>query len=109
MRKEMGWDKKEWHGGGSQCPTFSILRDVREEGELQICQKSRRIGCMIPHCNLQHGITQPFLRFFDIYVHFTDWNNHLLAWRATRSRVALWRDGVRQIPFFISPSLTHSG
>ena len=21
---------------------------------LQICQKSRRLGCVIPHCNLQH-------------------------------------------------------
>ena len=31
----MGWDKKEGVARrGSQCPTFSILRDVREEGEL---------------------------------------------------------------------------
>ena len=29
---------------------------------VQICQKGRRIGCVIPHCNFQHGITQPILR-----------------------------------------------
>ena len=27
-----------------------------------MCQKSRRIGCVIPSCNLQCGITQPILR-----------------------------------------------
>ena len=31
---------------------------------VQICQKSQRIGCVIPHCNLQRGITQPILRLF---------------------------------------------
>ena len=30
---------------------------------LQICKKSRRIGCVIPHCKLQRGITQPILCF----------------------------------------------
>ena len=28
---------------------------------VQICQKSRRIGCVIPRCKLQSGITQPIL------------------------------------------------
>ena len=31
---------------------------------LQICQKCRRIGCVIPHCKIQRGITQPILRLF---------------------------------------------
>ena len=31
---------------------------------VQICQKSRRIGCVIPHCNLQRGFTQPILQLF---------------------------------------------
>ena len=30
--------------------------------------KSRRIGCVIPRCKLQCGITQPNLRLFDICV-----------------------------------------
>ena len=29
-----------------------------------VCQKSRGIGCVIPHCKLQHGITQPILWLF---------------------------------------------
>ena len=33
----------------------------RREPSVQICQKSRRIGCVIPCCNLQSGITQPIL------------------------------------------------
>ena len=33
-------------------------------GTIQICQKSRRIGCVIPHCNLQCGVTQPILQLF---------------------------------------------
>ena len=31
---------------------------------VQICQKSQRIGCVIPRCKLQCGITQPILRLF---------------------------------------------
>ena len=31
---------------------------------IQICQKSRKISCVIPHCQLQRGITQPILRLF---------------------------------------------
>ena len=31
---------------------------------LQVCQKSRRIGCVIPRCNLQHRIMQPILWLF---------------------------------------------
>ena len=31
---------------------------------VQICRKSQRIGCVISHCNLQCGITQPILRLF---------------------------------------------
>ena len=31
---------------------------------VQICQKSRRIGCVIPRCKLQCRITQPTLRLF---------------------------------------------
>ena len=30
----------------------------------KICQRSQRIGCVIPHYNLQRGITQPILRLF---------------------------------------------
>ena len=37
--------------------------------ELQICQKSQRIGRLIPRCKLQCGIVQPILGlFFDISV-----------------------------------------
>ena len=35
---------------------------------VQICQKSRGMGCVIRHCNLQCGITQPILQLFDISV-----------------------------------------
>ena len=31
---------------------------------LQICQNSWRIGCVIPHCKLQCGITQPIIQLF---------------------------------------------
>ena len=31
---------------------------------VKTCQKSRMIGCVIPHGKLQRGITQPILRFF---------------------------------------------
>ena len=31
---------------------------------VQTCQKSQRIGCVIPRCKLQCGITQPILRLF---------------------------------------------
>ena len=31
---------------------------------IQISQKSWRIGCVIPHSNLQRGITQPILLFY---------------------------------------------
>ena len=33
---------------------------------MRIVQISRRIGCVIPHCNYQCGITQPILQLFDI-------------------------------------------
>ena len=32
--------------------------------EYRYVKKSLRIGCVITHCNLQHGITQPILRSF---------------------------------------------
>ena len=35
---------------------------------LQICQKSQRIGCVIPLCKLKCVITQPILQLFDISV-----------------------------------------
>ena len=37
---------------------------LRFRSAVQICQKSRRVGCVIPHCNLQRGITQPTPRLF---------------------------------------------
>ena len=40
------------------------LLEVNKCTELQICLKSRRIGCVIPHCNLQCRMTQPILRTF---------------------------------------------
>ena len=42
------------------CHIFRILLLQN----LQICPKIRRIGCVIPPCNLQHGITQPILQLF---------------------------------------------
>ena len=37
-------------------------------------KKMQRIGCVIPHCNLQHGIMQPILRL--IYDICTRWFTH---------------------------------
>ena len=45
------------------------LQGAMDIGCLQICQKSRKIGCVIPHCNLQRGITQPILRLFLTYLY----------------------------------------
>ena len=48
------------------CP--EAARHARQEPArteyVHICQKSRRIGCVTPHCNLQRGITQPIHRLF---------------------------------------------
>ena len=35
-----------------------------EQPNIQICQKNQRIGCIIPHCKFQRGITQPIIWFF---------------------------------------------
>ena len=43
-------------GSGAKALFVQIL--------VQICQKSRRIGCVIPYCNLQRDIKQPILRLF---------------------------------------------
>ena len=51
-------------------PSDAAVGDVRRLDEVddagvvqpvQICQISRRIGCVIPCCNLQSRITQPIL------------------------------------------------
>ena len=31
---------------------------------VQICEKSQKIGCVIPHCMLHHVITQPIFQLF---------------------------------------------
>ena len=55
-------------GSVIQIPGFLQLlasypnRRVRHK--LQTCQKSRRIGCVILHCKLQRGITQPIFQLF---------------------------------------------
>ena len=36
---------------------------------VQICQESQRIGCVIAHCNLKCGITQPILKLFFTYLY----------------------------------------
>ena len=41
---------------------YSDDRLIQHIVTIQICQKSRRIGCVIPHCKLQHWIAQPILR-----------------------------------------------
>ena len=51
---EMSWRIGEKEGDHKRN-AFLILY-------VQICQKSRRIGCVTPHCMLQRGITQPILR-----------------------------------------------
>ena len=54
---------------GSECRCFLIFTPaIRTRSYIQICQKSRRIGCVIPRCNLQCGITQPILQIFYISV-----------------------------------------
>ena len=46
-------------------PILSVFPDTFPRcGKVQKCQKSRRIGCVIPHCKLQRGIMQPILRPF---------------------------------------------
>ena len=58
--------------GSSAPPDEIIRRDLARARQLnsksqklvQICKKSRRIGCVIPYCKLQCGITQPTLRLF---------------------------------------------
>ena len=42
----------------------SGLGEFPHQQNVQKCEKIRRIGCIIPHCNLQHGITQPILQLF---------------------------------------------
>ena len=46
---------------------YDFTGDVPRGGRKQ---KSRRIGCVIPHCNLQHEITQPILRLFLTYLYY---------------------------------------
>ena len=53
------------------CPLFTFIQDSCYRlhtfalcSGCQICQKSWRIGCAIPCCKLQCGITQPILRLF---------------------------------------------
>ena len=48
-------------------PTRAMLFSM---SHVQICQKSRRIGCVIPHCNLHCGITQPILPLFLTYIYY---------------------------------------
>ena len=43
---------------------WRVLKFSNKVAYVQICQKRRRIGCMIPHCKLQRGFTQPILRHF---------------------------------------------
>ena len=47
-------------------PAEMTLAFYRQVGKLfiQIRQKSRRIGCVIPRCKLKRRITQPILRLF---------------------------------------------
>lgn len=37
------------------------------EAAIQICHKCRRMGCVIPHCNLQYIITQPILQLISLH------------------------------------------
>ena len=48
---------------GSSFPGLS------QGSKVKICQKSRRMGCVIPHCKLQYGITLPIIKLFDISTH----------------------------------------
>ena len=48
----------------SPCHNLSRFHNL-----LLICQTSQRIGCVILHCNLQCGITQPILRLFFTYLY----------------------------------------
>ena len=51
-----GRDQRDFHNKARGVSQFST--------ELQRRQKSRRIGCVIPPCKLQCGITQPILQLF---------------------------------------------
>ena len=42
------------------------------ENQVQICQRNRRIGCVIPCCKLKCGITQPIHQLlFDIIINYS--------------------------------------
>ena len=56
--------------------------------EVQKCQKSRRIGCVIPHCKLKCGSTQPILwLFWHIWTWRKEWWSY---WRLRISRHSWW-------------------
>ena len=48
--------------------TLSINLEIRKGYVLHVCQKSRRIGCVIPRCNLQRGFTQPILHLYSVEI-----------------------------------------
>ena len=57
-----GWSSL--HGGSLEVRPgnpgeISTCLDCNQLHRVQICQKSRGIGCVIPYCKLQCGITQP--------------------------------------------------
>ena len=68
------------------------LLQARDEGHVQIqCQRSRKIGCVISNCKLQHGITQPILRLFDISV--VDRRRHFMYLKCSGSAMMAMEPG----------------
>ena len=62
-RKEMQRLKRRFMGMGRNRGKKRAAR------EIQMCQKGRRMGCVITRCKLQCGITQPILRLFLTYLY----------------------------------------
>ena len=50
--------------GRGQLSILGRCRAKMQFIQYQICQKSRRVGCVIPHCKLQCGMTKPIFRLF---------------------------------------------
>ena len=61
---DMSWPHKHDRLSGTIFQGWFSPGDLCHHRHVQICQKSQRIGCVIPLCKLQGGISQPILRLF---------------------------------------------
>ena len=68
---------------------------------IQMWQKSRRIGCVIPHCKLQRGSRNLSFDFFDISVHPTNCCCKIMNGTAARQNL-MHSQSTRKLPTHFS-------